>query len=61
MLLKILKLKSNIYRVPEKIVESQQQQTIALPLLNYNNHNNHNKHDNNASKCDEDDFAGFLG
>ncbi|XP_029660550.1 serine/threonine-protein kinase ICK isoform X3 [Formica exsecta] len=46
---------------PEKIVESQQQQTIALPLLNYNNHNNHNKHDNNASKCDEDDFAGFLG
>ncbi|XP_072756287.1 serine/threonine-protein kinase dyf-5 isoform X3 [Anoplolepis gracilipes] len=46
-------------RVPEKIVESEQQ-TVALPLLNHNNHNNH-KHDNNASKCDEDEFAGLLG
>ncbi|KAL6422294.1 hypothetical protein ACFW04_010567 [Cataglyphis niger] len=47
-------------RVPEKMIESQQQ-TVALPLLNHNNHNNHNKHDNDASKCDEDNFAGFLG
>ncbi|XP_070156048.1 serine/threonine-protein kinase dyf-5 isoform X2 [Polyergus mexicanus] len=45
-------------KVPDKMIESQQQQTIALPLLNYNNHN---KHDNNVSKCDEGDFAGFLG
>lgn len=60
MLLEILKLKFDIYRVPEKMIESQQQ-TVALPLLNHNNHNNHNKHDNDASKCDEDNFAGFLG
>ncbi|EFN69183.1 hypothetical protein EAG_09334 [Camponotus floridanus] len=44
-------------RAPEKMVESHQQ-TVALPLLN---HNNHNKHDNNASKDDEDEFAGLLG
>lgn len=42
------------------MVESHQQ-TVALPLLNHNNYNNHNKHDNNASKGDEDDFAGLLG
>ncbi|GAB1867957.1 Serine/threonine-protein kinase ICK [Camponotus japonicus] len=44
-------------RAPEEKVESHQQ-TVALPLLN---HNNHNKHDNNASKGDEDEFAGLLG
>jgi len=55
--IKLLKLKFNIYRAPEKKVESHQQ-TVALPLLN---HNNHNKHDNNASKGDEDEFAGLLG